>query len=207
MLNEICIKNFVLIKETRIQFGKGLNIITGETGAGKSVIIGALNLILGERADVDLIRQGEEQAVIEAIFSFLPPRLIKYLTNDLGIELENSELILRRQLLKSGKSRCFANGIMIPLNILKNIGQALVDIHGQHQHQVLLHVKQHQQFLDNYGHLLKTKEVYRQKFYRYLEEQKRLEKLEKEWRESKEKQELREFQLREIKQAKLKEGE
>ncbi|NIV97715.1 AAA family ATPase, partial [Candidatus Saccharibacteria bacterium] len=137
MLKLIHIRNFALAENLRIEFGKGLNILTGETGAGKSILIGAIAAVLGDRVYTDVVRTGFEKAFVDAIFDVesLPP--VKELLQSKGIEA-NSELFLRREISIKGNSRAFINDVAVTVTTLSEIGDLLLDIHGQHQHQSLL---------------------------------------------------------------------
>jgi DNA repair protein RecN (Recombination protein N) len=148
MLRELRIKNLAIIDDLKVGFEDGLNVLTGETGAGKSIIVDSLSLALGSRAQSDLIRSGEKEAVIQAYFEVerfneLP---------DIGIAISNG-LILRRSISVTGKSRAYINDTMVSLQSLAEIGKSLVDIHGQHEHQSLLSVDKHRLFIDSYGKL------------------------------------------------------
>ncbi len=148
MLRELRIKNLAIIDDLKVGFEDGLNVLTGETGAGKSIIVDSLSLALGSRAQSDLIRSGEKEAVIQAYFEVerfneLP---------DIGIDISDG-LILRRSISVTGKSRAYINDTMVSLQSLAEIGKSLVDIHGQHEHQSLLSVDKHRLFIDSYGKL------------------------------------------------------
>lgn len=147
MLNRLFIKNFAIIEEQEICFSKGLNIITGETGAGKSIIVDALSMLLGDRASNDYIRQGESKAIIEAEF-LISDTSFKSFIIDLGYDFDSDSLIIRRELSAKGNSRSFLNDTPIQLNFLKDIGKKLVDFHGQHEHQSLLDNENHIHILD-----------------------------------------------------------
>ncbi len=149
MLKSLYIKNFALINEIKVHFNQGLNILTGETGAGKSIIIGAVSTLLGEKIDKDFIRQGKSKAIVEGCF-VINDHLIQSFKG-MDIEFTNNELILRREIKKDTRSRTFANDSPISISVLQEIGDLLVDLHGQHSHQSLLHVKKHIDFLDEYG--------------------------------------------------------
>ncbi len=152
MLMHLSVKNLALIDQIHLDFDKGLNILTGETGAGKSIIIDAVNLVLGERADRDLIQTGKDSALVEAIFSVADQPNIGEILNEYGIEPEeDGTLLLMRELSINGKNLCRINGRIVTLSILKNVSRYLVDIHGQHQHQSLLSVDQHRELLDMLG--------------------------------------------------------
>ena len=153
MLKRLLIKNVALINHLEIEWGKGFNALTGETGAGKSITVEALLLILGERASVDLIREGQDKALVEAVFDSASERIRKLL-NEQGIDLEDIELIIRREVSGDGKSRAFVNGMQVPVSFLKLLGDELVDMHGQHEHQSLLKTQSQRDFLDLFGNLL-----------------------------------------------------
>jgi DNA repair protein RecN (Recombination protein N) len=150
MLKSLSVKDYALIKEIEVEFGSGLNIITGETGAGKSILIDAMGLLLGERASVEVIRRDAPKAVIEGIFEPENDSKLKIFLS--GNELEEMpELILRREILLKGTNRCFINDTPVTLNQLKEIGNLLVDLHGQHEHQSLLRTETHIDYLDEFA--------------------------------------------------------
>ncbi|MDD5945415.1 MAG: DNA repair protein RecN [Clostridia bacterium] len=150
MLEYINIKNIALIEESEIAFSKGLNILTGETGAGKSLIIDALGFCLGGRANRELIRRGEEQASVEAVFS-IDDKKIEKILSDMDIEFdEDNTLVIRRILHLNGKSVCKINGTTVTVGQLKELSACLVDFHGQHEHQSLLDPKKHIELLDKF---------------------------------------------------------
>jgi len=152
LLRTLSIKNYALIERLEVEFGPGLNVITGETGAGKSIIVGALGLILGERADTTAVRAGAEKAVVEGIFTAPGDRKVAELLARNGIDA-GEELILRRDLSSRGQSRAFINDTPATIAVLREIGNLLVDIHGQHDHQSLLRVESHREMLDDFGRL------------------------------------------------------
>lgn len=150
MLVELAVENFALVEKVRLPFGAGLNLLTGETGAGKSILLDALGMVLGERATGDLVRHGCDKARVEAVFQMdetPEPRLLQALEST-GIELEDGLLILSRELTAAGKSQARVNGRPITVGTLKTLGDALVDIHGQHEHQSLMAVERHTDLLD-----------------------------------------------------------
>ena len=166
MIQYLHIKNIALVDEVEIEFFRGLNCITGETGAGKSVIVGSLNFILGERSDVSQIRSGHDKALIEAIFDIsLNAPLKKYL-NEIGVTFEEKEFLIKRELAREGKGRCFVCGSIVTQGMLKTIGDLLVDMHGQHDHQSLLNSACHTTIVDSFGrleeHCSKVSKAYRQ---------------------------------------------
>lgn len=149
MLQRLCIRNIALIEELEMEFGEGLHVLTGETGAGKSILIDAVNLVLGERGRGELIRYGAQKARVEAEFS-VPGDNAALLgaLSDNGLESEDGMLILSRELTASGKSVCRVNGALVTLSTLRAVSEHLVDIHGQHAHQALLDPQKHLRFLD-----------------------------------------------------------
>ncbi len=152
MLTRLYIKDFALIEEAEIEFGPGLNVITGETGAGKSILIGALNSILGGPVSAELVRKGASSCTVEGFFELDDQSQIARLA-DLGVLLEDGQIILRREIRGQGRSRAFVNGQGQPIKQLKQIGAILVDLHGQHEHQSLLDPKLHARFLDAFAGL------------------------------------------------------
>ncbi len=149
MLQTLSIKNIALIERLELSFSKGFHVLTGETGAGKSIIIDAVNFVLGERANRDLIKSGAEKAFVEALFDISQSPEILERLEELGIEHQiEDNLIISRELNLSGKSVCRVNGTLVNLSSLKTVTDLLVDIHGQHEHQSLLDVSSHLKFLD-----------------------------------------------------------
>jgi DNA repair protein RecN (Recombination protein N) len=176
MIERFFIKNYAIIDSLEFEPGKGFSVFSGETGAGKSIIVGALGLLLGEKGDVSLIRTNEEKAIVEAEFSVKNPFIAEKM-KAMGIENPES-LIIRREVLQNGKSRVFINGQQDMLSKLEEIGEWLVDIHGQHDHQLILNQKVHLDILDSYGKLSAEKEdikSFYQEFLKKVEEKKELE--------------------------------
>jgi DNA repair protein RecN (Recombination protein N) len=152
MLKSIIIKHYALIDELTADFSDGLVILTGETGAGKSIIIDALSLILGERASAEVVRTGAEKAIVEGLFTIAGNRKVKSLLEENRLEYSD-EIIIRREVSAKGQSRCFINDSPTTLALQKHVGELLVDLHGQHEHQSLLHVENHIDMLDDFGNL------------------------------------------------------
>src|SRR5207245_4544295 len=164
ILTLLRIKNLALVEELEWQIAPGFIAVTGETGAGKSIIIGALQLLLGERADKSLIRTGAELCTVEAVFSGndlqkLNPELV-----EAGIEPCEGDLILKRTLSSTGTNRQFINGSTTPLSVLKNIGDELVDLHGPHEHQSLLSPETQLSLLDSFARAEEQLEEYRKHY-------------------------------------------
>lgn len=156
MLCELNISNIALVDKVQLNFKQGLTVLTGETGAGKSVLVGAINLVLGERVNTFLIREGQDKGEVSAVFDISELKETRLKFPEVGVELEDTVILLQREILRTGKSRCFINGRQVPLNILKYIGEDLVDIHGQHEHQSLLKAGEQLNFLDLYAELEDT---------------------------------------------------
>ena len=150
MLKELKINNFAIIDNLHVEFQSGLTALTGETGAGKSIIIDALNLILGGRADSDFIRTGETSATVESIFEITDPQTLDIL-REWDISINDGELVVRRTISGSGKNRCLLNDSTVTVGALAKLGNRLVDIHGQHDHQALLNPEIHIDILELYG--------------------------------------------------------
>ncbi len=206
MLKTLLIKDYALIENIEVEFGKGLNIITGETGAGKSILIDAMGLLLGERASTEVVRKGSEKSVVEGLFDVTGNKKVQQLLTVNEIEF-NSELIIRREVSLKGTNRCFLNDTPVTLNLIKETGDLLVDLHGQHEHQSLLRAETHIEMLDEFANL----EV---KLNEFRSSSRQLSALSKELRDLvqkenllKEKKDLIEFQIKEIDAVSPKEGE
>ncbi len=154
MLKSLLVKDYALIEHINVEFGKGLNIITGETGAGKSILIDAMGLLLGERASTDVIRKGASKSYVEGIFDITQNKKIDKLLEENDID-PLPELILRREISSKGNNRCFINDTPVSLAVIKVLGNLLVDLHGQHEHQSLLRNETHIEFLDEFASSLK----------------------------------------------------
>ena len=149
MLLQLNLRDFVIVDEMHLDFESGFSALTGETGAGKSILIDAIALILGGRTDTSFIRANKEKTILNAEFS-IPVSLKEFLAeNDLENADEPDILLIRRVIEQSGKSRAYVNGTSVPLATLKNIGEFLVDIHGQHAHQSLLKPQIQRELLDS----------------------------------------------------------
>ncbi len=165
MLTSLRVKNLALVEDIRVDFGHGLNIVSGETGAGKSILIGALGLLLGERADKSLIRSGADQAAVEALFELSDPDPIQAALDELGLDaMEDGQLIVRRAIRQGGASQAWVNDQPVTLNALQQIGARLVDMHGPHDHQSLLHTAIQRDILDAFGHCFKARDQYEKQY-------------------------------------------
>lgn len=152
MLQSLYLENIALIEKLGIELFPGFNVLTGETGAGKSIIIDAVNFVLGERTSRDLIRNGAARAKVEAVFGLNEGDAAFAALDALGIEYDGNELILSRELSAAGRNACRVNGTLVPVASLKSVSDTLVDIHGQHEHQALLDAENHISYLDAYCH-------------------------------------------------------
>jgi DNA repair protein RecN (Recombination protein N) len=206
MIKEIRIRNFAIIENLAVSFDKGLNVLTGETGAGKSIIIDALNLLLGGRADTDSIRSGETNAFVEAIFEVTDP-MTRDLILESGLEMKESELLVKRQISNTGKNRCLLNDSPVTVSTLAKIGDRLVDLHGQHDHQTLLHPEVHVELLDLYGKYKSIRDEFAESFSDHQNHTKKLLSMKMGEQELLQKQEFLIFQLKEIEEAHLSEEE
>ena len=204
MLLEISIKNFAIIEEISLNFEKGMTVLTGETGAGKSIIIDAMNMMLGSRATTDVIRHGAPKAEIEGLFAVESNRHLTALFEEQGLEWTD-ELIIRREILQNGRSVSRINGQMVNLSVLKAVGQHLVDIHGQHDQEELMRPQLHITMLDEFGDaaFFQTKAAYRQTFEDYKRLRKEVVELQRNQQENKARIEMLEFQIAEIEAAAL----
>lgn len=151
MLTELRIRNFAIIESVTLPLASGLNVLSGETGAGKSIIVGALGFLLGERANSDLIRTGCEKATVEGTFDISGNAETSSLADDRGIDVENGSLVLKREIMNSGRARAWINGTSVTASILAEIGRSLVNLHGQHEAQSLLDADTQRELLDKSG--------------------------------------------------------
>jgi DNA repair protein RecN (Recombination protein N) len=198
-----------LIEEARLEFRSGLNVLTGETGAGKTVLVEALDLLLGGRGDSGLVKTGADRLELEAAFDFEDGGPLKTVAEGEGFELEGDEVILRRVIRVDGKGRCYVNGRMCTVGFLSIIGEYLVDIHGQHEHQRLLRPSSHIEYLDQYGpeEHRRMLEDYREVWRSWKEVKGRLEEACMDEAERLREIDLLRFQVKEIEAAAPQEGE
>jgi DNA repair protein RecN (Recombination protein N) len=206
MLTDISIKNFAIIDSLHITFSSGLNILTGETGAGKSIIIDAVNLVLGGRASADLIRSGAEEASVEAMFDIAgEPALVAFL-EERGIDPDD-ELLLKRIISRTGKNRIFINSSLSTLSTLSEVAGRLINIYGQHESQTLLKVENHLELLDSFASLKELKGAFSSTFRSYRKVIERIATLESGARDAGKQKDLLTYQLDEIRSAALIPGE
>lgn len=206
MLRSLYVRDFALIDELSVNFEPGLTIITGETGAGKSILMGALNMVLGERASSEMVRGGATKAIIEAVFSEEHYESIGAMLDEESIE-RTPEIILRRDISATGQSRCFINDTPCTVALLKRAGQQLVDLHGQHDHQLLLHAETHAGLLDGFGLLHAETAQYRNTLEEYRKLRRELLSLTERAESLREKRDFIDYQYQELEAAALLEGE
>lgn len=151
MLRELRVRNYAVIDDLRLELGPGLNVLTGETGAGKSIVVGALSLLLGERASTEDVRAGEERAVVEAAFDVAAEPAVPERCREAGIEVEEDWLILRRAVEREGRNRAWVNGSPATAGLVWELGSGLVELHGQHEHQTLLRRESQRRLLDAFA--------------------------------------------------------
>ncbi len=159
MLTELRIRNFAIIESVTLPLGKGFNVLSGETGAGKSIVVGALGLLLGERASADLIRSGADKATVEGVFDIASVRGVAELADARGIDVEDDTLVLKREISANGRGRAWVNGATVTATVLAELGRRLVNLHGQHDPQTLLDNESQRQILDAFGGALNQAEI------------------------------------------------
>ena len=207
MLVELHIRDYAVVDDLTLSLGPGLNALTGETGAGKSIIVGALSLLIGERASSDVVRAGAERASVEAVFDLEQLPAVRERAEELGFRLADGLLILRREVAAAGRNRAWVGGSPTTAGVVGELGSSLVDLHGQHEHQTLLRARDQRSILDAYGgSTALAKEVARR--YRVLEGLRdQLEEREEKQRIVEAREDFLRFQLNEIDEAGLEPGE
>ena len=206
MLTQLAITDFAIIDSLSASFSKGLNILSGETGAGKSIIINAANLILGGRASPELIRTGAQKAVVEALFHLPLQSPLSGILKDMGIPF-NGEVLIKRTISKQGKNRIWINGTLATLQMIAQLGPHLISVSGQNEHQLLLKPDNHLFILDDFGNLTKKRLLLNELYRDYHTLKEKTEKLRGHLKEEAERRELTQFQIQEIEEAKLFPGE
>lgn len=209
MLQELSIHNFAIIQSLEVSFSNGMTVLTGETGAGKSIIIDAVGLLAGGRGSTDFIRQGEAKCKLEAQFAFSPTNKLIDLLNELDIEFEDNSLIISREIHSNGKNVCRVNGSLVNTTILRQIGSYLVDIHGQNEHQELMQSEHHLELLDTYGYnnIHPLLETYQTHYNEFISVQKKLKSQNQDAQEMIQRLDMLTFQIKEIEEAHLISGE
>ncbi len=207
MLSLLKIKNIALIDELEIEFGSGLNLLTGETGSGKSIIVDSLGALTGERISSDLIKDDADKALIEGLFAIRPTPQMTALFDESGIEFNESELIVRRELSRSGKNRVFINDQLVTAAFLKMIGGLLVDIHGQGEQASLFEPASHLAMLDDFAETLELRKIVADSFGAWTQTRAELDALKRDEAEKLQLVDILRFQSDEISRAELKPGE
>ena len=206
MLVQLNIHDFAIIRHLELSLKEGLNILSGETGAGKSIIINAINLILGGRSSLDIIRSGSGEAMVEAFFEFPGDTEIRDYLEDHGIPFEG-ELLIKRTISREGRNKVYVNGAMVTLQMLSGLGPRLVSISGQHEHQMLLDPENHLALLDDFSGLTDDRNALYKMYSGYQTLLNEMETLKKEIGRQEQKRELARFQIQEIEQAAVAPGE
>lgn len=203
MLESLSIRNYAIIDEMTIEFSDGLIVITGETGAGKSIVVDAFELVLGARASSEMVRSGADCMSVCGVFNINEDPLL----NEIQFETDKGILILRREVRADGSSRCFVNDRPVTLKTLKELGDRLVDLHGQHDHQSLLNITEHVNFLDGYGRFSALADEVEDLFNESVKIRNQIDELELQIRNLNRDSELHRFQINEIEEAKIAPGE
>ncbi len=207
MLKSLQIENIAIIEKASIGFSDGLNVLTGETGAGKSIIIDSINAVTGEKTSRELIRTGESSALVNALFCDISDN-IKNLLEENGLPTEpDGSLLLQRRLYKDGKNACRINGMNVTVSMLKNIGMKLINIHGQRDSQQLLDVERHIDFVDSFALNTELLNKYRESFEKLCAVQSKIKSLQKNEAEKARKIDLLTYQINELEEADIKVGE
>lgn len=205
MLNQLSVRNVAVIDKLDINCHDGVSVLTGETGAGKSIIIDSINMILGDRANKELVRYGTDKAVVQAVFD--APKSVINILEENDIDVEDETVIITRQVTKEGKSVARINGMVVTLNILREISDRLINIHGQHDNQALLTPIRHITFLDAYADNEEYINRYKDILSKKREIEKKISSLEMDEQEKMQRIDLLEYQVNEIKKASLEKGE
>ena len=206
MLTSLKIENVAIIESAAIEFGCGLNVLTGETGAGKSIVIDSINAVLGERTSKDIIRTGAESAKVFAVFEDISSDVIAML-EDCGVDCEDDVLIINRVINRDGKNVCRINGVPVTANMLKTIAKELINVHGQHDNQALLSPEKHCSFIDNFAGISDLIERYRESFVKLCEVRRRLKSMKSDESNKAQKIDLLTYQIDELEKASIRVGE
>ncbi|MGQ9508571.1 MAG: DNA repair protein RecN [Thermodesulfobacteriota bacterium] len=210
MLLELRIKNFAIIDELSLNFSKGFNVLTGETGTGKSIILNAVHLLLGDKGSEDLIRSSEDEASVEAIFDISQNHDIREKIREKELkfkDMEEDSFLIRRILSRSGRGKVYMNEHLVSLGMLSEIGEKLLSLYGQHEHQSLQRIETHVDLLDEFGGLLGLRETFREHFERFLFLSEEIRRIRDENEKREREKELMAFQLKEIEDSKIQIGE
>ena len=208
MLRQLYIRNFALIDELDMEFSNGFSVITGETGAGKSIILGAIGLLLGQRADLKTIKQGAEKCVVEAHFDLQHYDGMEGFFNENDLDADLADTIVRRELTNKGaKSRAFINDVPVPLTLLKDLGERLIDVHSQHQNLLLGKHDFQLSVVDIIGDSKKELDAYSHTFEAWQQTRRELDELRQQLEQSRQAQDFMQFQFAELEAAMLVSGE
>ena len=207
MLRELSIRNLAVVEEAVVPFAPGLNVLTGETGAGKSIVVDALLLITGARAQLDWIRTGADTALVEAVFEMDPAGPVAALLDEAGHHPGDGQLVIKRELARSGRHRAFVNDGAATVGLLERLGELLVELHGQHEHQRLMEPARQLLLLDRFAEALDRRERVGALVRTWEEARAALDRLRSEMREGARQEDLYRFQLAEIDDVRLKDGE
>ncbi|MEX2303548.1 MAG: DNA repair protein RecN [Bryobacterales bacterium] len=207
MLHELNIENYAVVEKLRVRFHGGLNLLTGETGSGKSILVDALSLLLGARATADVIRPGSGRARVSAVFEVEETPALRSLLGASSLEIEQHELILERELLDNGKSRAYVNGRVVTLSLLRELAPSLADIHGQHEQQSLFSTRTQLEMLDTLAGTTEAADEVETLFRTWRECERRISELRGDEQERQRLLDLYRFQFQEIEQAELAPGE
>jgi DNA repair protein RecN (Recombination protein N) len=207
MLRELRIRNFAVIETVTVPFTSGLNVLTGETGAGKSILVDAILLIRGARAQTDIIRTEAETATVEAVFDVAGHRGIPSALEEAGLEADEGELVIRRELARTGRHRAFVNDSPVTVGLLERLGDQLVDVHGQHEHQRLLEPARQLELLDRFAGAEAAQQEVADLFDRYRTVRGEVERLRATERDRAQREDLLRFQVSELAAARLRPGE
>ncbi len=204
MLSQLYIKNIAVIQEASIELGPGFNVFTGETGAGKTILVSAINGVLGARLSKDLIRAGEDRACLSALFTDIPEAAAQRI-EEMGYETEEGSLLITREM--GARNSCKINGRPATLQILRDIASLLIDIHGQKDNQKLMQPETHLGYIDDYGQLQPVKAAYQERYDQARELRREIDRLSRDDREKEHQMDLLNYQINEIQAAGLEEGE
>jgi DNA repair protein RecN (Recombination protein N) len=207
MLKELTIRNLAVVEEARVPFEAGFNVLTGETGAGKSILIDALLLIIGARAHPEVIRSGAESAVVEAVFDVEPSGSVVSLLDESGHDLRDPQLVIKREVSRTGRHRAWVNDSVATIGLLERLGDLLVEVHGQHEHQRLMEPARQLELLDRFAECAERRQKVNTLVKRWEEARAALGRAREELRETARQEDLYRFQLSEIDAVQLKDGE
>src|SRR5437763_9497826 len=207
MLRELRIRNFAVIESVAVEFRPGLNVLTGETGAGKSMLIDAILLVLGARAQTDVIRGDTDTATIEAVFDVEPRGAVAAALEEAGLALDDGLLVARRELSRSGRHRAFVNDAAVTVGLLERLGDHLVEVHGQHEHARLLEPTRQLDVLDRFADAEPLRERFAALFAKHAEARAELERRRGAARDRAQRQDLLRFQVSELDAGRVRVGE